>query len=248
LTGRQLDIFVDRSHIVWGEAWRERISTGLMATTFFIPIITPRYFTREECRREFRDFLAYAKSLGLQEFLLPILFVPVAGLVEDSGDELVAIVARTQFVDWSKMRVLGVQSPEYRRALSDLASRLIQIEEKLSEVQIANELESVQPASVESRGVIELAEVVNEHLPKWTAAVLRNQTSDALHNAAFDTYGKQRDRLPKTAAFATLLRFADAVGPIVERSIADAREYSALSIAIDSDVMRLIKLASGMRS
>jgi hypothetical protein len=29
LTGRQLDIFVDRSHIVWGEAWRERISTGL---------------------------------------------------------------------------------------------------------------------------------------------------------------------------------------------------------------------------
>jgi len=245
LTGRQLHIFIDRSHIDWGEVWRERVATGLMATTFFIPVITPRYFAREECRREFRDFLAHAKSLGLEEFLLPILYVPVTGLVEDSNDELVAIVARTQFVDWTKMRLLDVESPGYRRELNSLAVRLAQIEEKLSEVQISNEVEIAQLTSIEDRGVIELAEAVNEHLPKWTEAVLRNQTSDSLESAAFNTYQQQRKRLPRTAAFAALMRYADAVEPIVENSVSDAKEYSALSIAIDSDVMRLIRLASG---
>src|SRR5690349_8733979 len=80
MTGRELCIFVDRDDIAWGDNWRERIDTGLKGTTFFMPIITPRYFVREECRRELRLFTSQAKSLGLIEFLLPILYVPTAAL------------------------------------------------------------------------------------------------------------------------------------------------------------------------
>jgi len=52
LSGEPLSLFVDRNDIAWGEEWRERINSSLAETTFFIPIITPRYFTRPECRRE----------------------------------------------------------------------------------------------------------------------------------------------------------------------------------------------------
>ncbi len=61
LTGNDLDLFVDREAIVWGEAWRARIDDALDLTAFFIPIITPRYYTeaakfdtqpeRRACRR-----------------------------------------------------------------------------------------------------------------------------------------------------------------------------------------------------
>ncbi len=79
LSGEPLELFVDRSSIAWGDKWRERIDSALSQTTFFIPIITPRYFTRTECRRELLEFAGKAKSLGVDELLLPILYVEVQG-------------------------------------------------------------------------------------------------------------------------------------------------------------------------
>jgi hypothetical protein len=43
LSGEPLNLFVDRNDIIWGEEWRKRIDSSLTETTFFIPIITPRY-------------------------------------------------------------------------------------------------------------------------------------------------------------------------------------------------------------
>jgi hypothetical protein len=75
ISGEPLELFVDHDSIAWGEEWRKRIDAALTQTTFFIPIVTPRYFTRPECRRELLEFAAKAKSLGVQELLLPILYV-----------------------------------------------------------------------------------------------------------------------------------------------------------------------------
>ena len=77
LTGREFELFVDQDDIVWGQEWRDRINSGLLKATFFIPVITPRYFQRPECRNELQQFTSQATSLGLQEFLLPILFSEV---------------------------------------------------------------------------------------------------------------------------------------------------------------------------
>jgi hypothetical protein len=54
VTGETLTLFVDRNEISWGDEWRRRIETALAETTFFVPIITPLYFKRQECRRECR--------------------------------------------------------------------------------------------------------------------------------------------------------------------------------------------------
>jgi hypothetical protein len=50
ITASSLEMFVDRDSIDWGDAWQQRIEEAISGTVFFIPIITPRYFTRDACR------------------------------------------------------------------------------------------------------------------------------------------------------------------------------------------------------
>lgn len=113
LTGSELNLFVDRDALEWGETWRDRIDTSLAQTTFFIAVISPRYFSRAECRQEFITFMSQATSLGLQEYLLPILFVDVLDLSDDSPDELKAAVARTHSADWRTLRLLDSSDSKY---------------------------------------------------------------------------------------------------------------------------------------
>src|SRR5690349_7182667 len=75
LTGGDLDLFLDRDALHWGDDWRQRISDAIAATTFFIPIVTPRYFNSPECRRELIEFDREARRLGAGALLLPILYV-----------------------------------------------------------------------------------------------------------------------------------------------------------------------------
>ena len=64
LSGEPLELFIDHDSIAWGNEWRQRINYALAKPTFFIPIITPRYFTRPECRRELLALLRKRKALA----------------------------------------------------------------------------------------------------------------------------------------------------------------------------------------
>lgn len=128
LTGTRIDVFLDRTDITWGQEWRRRINEGLEGTLFFIPVISPRYFQSDECRKELLTFAAHAESLGVRELLLPLVYVPVPDLSsDDPSDEAVALVARTQYVDWTELRLEDQDSPAYRRAVNALAARLVGI-------------------------------------------------------------------------------------------------------------------------
>jgi len=93
ITGCELKLFVDRD-IAWGEEWRRRIDDALVETTFFVPILTPRYFTRRECRKEVTTFHAKAQGAGLGELLMPILYAFVDGFNDENEDQLIALVAK----------------------------------------------------------------------------------------------------------------------------------------------------------
>jgi hypothetical protein len=127
LTGETIEIFVDRTNIGWGDDWRTEIESALEATTFFIPILTPTYFSRDECRREMRQFIQAAKARELSKMLLSIRYVPVLDLVEGSSDELKAEVARIQYESWHEVRLADESSSEYRQAINRLASRLVEL-------------------------------------------------------------------------------------------------------------------------
>jgi hypothetical protein len=246
LTGAEFNVFVDRDALAWGEIWRERVDASLKQTTFFIAIITPRYFSRPECRREFIAFLSQAKSLGLQEYLLPILFVGVADLAEDSSDELKAAVARTQFVDWRALRLLDRSDSEYRRAVNGLVERLIEIEARLAVRQL--DAESAESSEGEQEPVVldELIGQVEQLLPEWHESVISSQTRMAQIMATHAAYDRRVARLksqraPRAAHLSEVVRLGRELDPLVSAYLELARTYSRQCIELDPLVTAVVR-------
>ncbi|WP_328357999.1 toll/interleukin-1 receptor domain-containing protein [Mycobacterium sp. NBC_00419] len=127
LTGEDLTLFVD-TDITWGEQWEKRISASIAGTTFFIPIITPRFFKSKACRQEVIDFTTKAtEASGLKELFLPILYADVPFLSKEADDPVVRLVANTQYVPWHQLRLLDSRSSDHRTAVHKLAVEIERI-------------------------------------------------------------------------------------------------------------------------
>lgn len=127
LTGTDLNIVVDEEHLRWGHDFRNRLESAIEETTFFIPILTETYFLREECRREFQQFVGTARELGLEQLLMSIRYAPIRDLREDGKDQLKALAARMQYVDWTDLRLEDETSGAYRKGVHALAERLAEL-------------------------------------------------------------------------------------------------------------------------
>jgi hypothetical protein len=251
LSGVPLKIFVDRDSLAWGDEWKVQVDKALTRTTFFIPVITPRYFTRPECRRELLEFSAKAKALGTEELILPILYVKPVNFSQESPDEAVALVARMQYADWTEARLQEPRSREYRIAVNTLATRLIEIAARLSEAQLNREVLDASPEvhAQETAGVGDIMLEVSALLPDWLDVVLGDRVVDAQVEATWRVaYGPvvklQKSHAPASAVFAAQMRVGREILPILERHLADARIYLSRSVELDALVSRLILLTS----
>jgi hypothetical protein len=170
LTGEKIDLFLDRDDISWGEDWRNKIDESLSSIAYFIPVLTPRYFMSSECRRELQFFARRAKNLGIEELVLPLLYVDVPSLHGDTpSDDLVALVKTFQWENWRELRFSDVDSGEYRRGVARLAQRLVEANRKAEEVNVAAAIElepSVEDAD-DSPGLLDQLAAAEETLPQW---------------------------------------------------------------------------------
>lgn len=246
VTGETLTLFIDRDGIGWGDEWRRRIDVALAETTFFVPIVSPRYFTRLECRRELLEFSSYAQSLGVSELILPIRYAIVKDLSEDNPDEVVAMVARMQYVDWTQLRLQEPTSSEYRIAVNRLAGRLAKLTDDISERQLLTELQEVREPEDDELGLSDLFERINEILPTWIQAIDDVQVDFAQLQATFEVYSerimKAKRSGPPSALFASLQRLASDEIPIAERSLQRAKTYMAQTIELDPLVLNAARI------
>jgi hypothetical protein len=248
LSAEPLKLFVDRNDIAWGQQWRERIDSSLTETTFFIPIITPRYFKRPECRREMLEFAAKAKMLGVEELILPILYIEVNDLSPENSDEAIALVARTQYVDWHTNRLLDPRSREYRTAVNVLAQRLLDIARRVNEIQLKHELNAEIENSY-ADGIADLVVKIEALIPEWLDAVMREKALKAqalgLRQHYYEQVRKLRARraLPSALLSAQIL-YAREILPIAERALKDSQIYVALSVELDPLVSALARLVA----
>jgi hypothetical protein len=246
LSGEPLELFIDRDGIAWGGEWRKRIDSTLVQTTFFIPVVTPRYFKRPECRRELLEFAAKAQSLGVEELLLPILYVETPGLSSDSVDQAMALVAKTQYVDWRDNRLVEASSRGYRTAVNALARRLLEIADRVAESQVARELDASSDGC-EAEGIADLVEKITSLLPDWLDAVIGDKFNDAQVKATNDEAGRniarlRRSKAPASAIFAATMRYGREVLPLVQRYQKDAQTYAARSVELDPLISSLARL------
>ena len=130
-TGRAIQIFFDRTDIGWGQDLRAAISDSVENATFFIPMITARYFRSENSRDELLSFYGKCRTLGVTELILPIVLAGRSQVREDSDDEVVRIIARIHFEDWTEIWQSGRGSPAWNIGITHLVQRLVNFQERV---------------------------------------------------------------------------------------------------------------------
>ena len=247
LTGEELELFVDRD-LVWGAAWEKRISEALVGTTFFIPVVTPRYFKSEACREELLAFWGEAQRSGLDELLLPIYYVDVPELESGATDEVMAVVASRQWVDFRQVRFEEFSSAAYRKTVAQLARRLAEIGEAVSDIPdapsapggsddgeddgppgILEELaaaEAAVPASVELLGVI---------------GTEMERLGDAAEAAADAVHASDRQGRGFAGRLATAQRYAEAAVEPARNIRASGELYASKMIEADPGTLTIIE-------
>jgi TIR domain len=75
VTGAPFVIFQDVDGIGIGEHWPGKLDEMLTEARFFIPIVTPSYFTSKPCRKELEKFLGAEAKRGRNDLVLPIYYI-----------------------------------------------------------------------------------------------------------------------------------------------------------------------------
>lgn len=176
LTGDSIELFLDRDSIPWGDAWRTRIDDSLGSVAFFVPVITPRYFQSNECRRELQIFADKAREAGTPQLIMPIYYVPIQNLEHrKQSDDLVRLVFDYQWSDWRDLRLCDPTSESYRRAVNSLAQSLVEansLTDALTSTALVTYQESSDDDSDDSMdGFIDVAANAEETIPLWAETI-----------------------------------------------------------------------------
>jgi hypothetical protein len=252
LTGDEVDVFLDRDSIEWGDNWRDVIDGSLASVAFFVPVLTPRYFLSAPCRGELGAFLQRATQLGVRELVLPILYASVADLDRDEPeDDLARRVASIQREDWRQLRFAERASSEYRTAVNRLAARLVEANRVATEVEATATVSSEIPGKDDEDvgpGLIDRLVGAEEALPHY-AEKLVQMTKEAgrvgeLLNLATE---EVRRGDAQGSGFGNRLRVArtlarDLSSP-TDGVVAAASECVSLLRTIDSGIRDLIQAA-----
>jgi len=125
LYGFEIDLFIDRNDILWGENWRTRLDREVSATTFLLSFVTPRYLTSEACRAEVLGFSAAAKAAGDVRLLLPLQWIDTRATgVVDPNDPVRKALEDSQYIDVTTVRRSEQGSSDWDDIVEDVVSRL----------------------------------------------------------------------------------------------------------------------------
>lgn len=249
ITGEELQLFLDRNDLNWGDEWRARIDGALTETSFFIPIVTPRYFQRSECRKEATAFHSKAKSLGVEELVLPVLYIPVKDFDSSNRDEVVALLSRYQYVDWTSLRLAGPSSSEYRRAIHELAQRLASLATAVGAKLLENEIKAVQVAEDpgNDKGILDVMEEIEPLLPDWLEAIESSHVGEAQFLATWELFAPRLARAERSpgsgsARFALIQRLATEELPLARRYLQNAEVFGQKTLELDPLILQVLKL------
>jgi hypothetical protein len=131
--GEELELFQDVGAIPHGAEWEREIRHAISKSTFFIPIVTPRFLRSEWCGKEMRLFVerqnelcALYPELAEESLIFPILYVDVKD-VEPLDPQAFAEITKRQYLDFRQLRLANYESEPVGRALEKLASDICEV-------------------------------------------------------------------------------------------------------------------------
>jgi len=246
ISGDDLNIFLDRHSLSWGDLWKERINGALGEAPFFIALVTPKYVRSAECRRELLSFSREAQSRGVGRLLLPILFIDVSDLSDDSSDEMLAIISRSQYVDWRELRLKSPSDPAVLVAVNSLARRMQQLRQEAKST--TQSLEARDKTEVYDN-LSDLVDAIDEKIDDWLEAVEFDHVSGRVWRSTVDERLKRAQRLidsgrqggPMLAVFKKL---GLELQPIAVDRLVKSQNYSRSTIYLDPLITAVMRQVS----
>lgn len=255
LTGESLEIFVDVA-LDWGDDWRSRIEEALAVTTFFIPIVTPRFFHSEECRRELVRYMSAAKSQGLEELVLPILYIEVPGLRDPVvADEAMALIAAREWADWTRLRLIDRDSADHRQAVNGLAERLLEISQRVeatptgqsygSGTEEGSQEDVDSSEDGEAPGYLELFAVAEETMPQLARTIESLGPAIELLGTTAESHTKQLEELSHDASAQVRLAAVRKLGRDLDTPAEEVKalgtEYASQLVALNPAILAFFR-------
>ena len=134
VTGGAFDIFQDVEGIGIGEHWPGKLDQMLDQARFFIPILTPSYFTSRPCRDELEKFLRVEAKRERNDLILPIYYIECDVLEDDelcAKDSLARTLHERQRQDWRELRFEPFDTRDVRRSLERLARDIVKARKRV---------------------------------------------------------------------------------------------------------------------
>ena len=126
--GDAVTLWQDLTAIPYGANWADEIERAIGQTTFYIPIVTPRFLKSQYCLDEFRSYRRRMIALGRDDLIFPVHYVDVDEIwAEDTifGDDL-GTLRRPQWIDFRKLRYVELNSPNVLLWAGDFANGVMQ--------------------------------------------------------------------------------------------------------------------------
>ena len=141
VTGEEsFQVFQDIDGIVIGENWRKKLADAIGSSSFFVPMLSPLFFSSKPCREEAGQFLEHERALSRDDLILPIYFLETAKLEkedEKAKDTLASELANRQMFDWRTQANVPLKEPAAREAVLKLARA---IEKAIHRLEAGNDI------------------------------------------------------------------------------------------------------------
>lgn len=238
--GRQLEVFIDRQSIGWGDDWQAAIRRGIDSATVFMPVVTRQYFDRPACREELLTFYSEAKALGVANLLLPVVLLGHSYISADSQDVASRIISERQYRDLKEAWITGSRSAIWRTAIVQLANELVTAavaaERSLAVITMPHDAPHLIDDSDDSPGAAEVGVALEEFGEKSQVLLLSlgevlTEIPDVL------PAGKRLQEMQPAAARNTMLEVAARLRPLGVKFQEQGREFETVAMKTD-EVMR----------
>jgi hypothetical protein len=125
--GDEVKLWQDIVAIPFGVDWSSEIERTIGQTTFFIPIITPRFLKSRHCCDEFVAFRRRMQAMGRDDLIFPVHYVTVEDMRPSEtifGDQLDAL-RRHQWIDFRPLVFEDPKSTKVKQWAAQLAAGIL---------------------------------------------------------------------------------------------------------------------------
>lgn len=126
-SGAEVTLWQDIAAIPFGADWERTIKQTIGQTTFFVPIVTPRFLKSKYCHDEFVEFRNRMLAIGRDDILFPVHYVDVDYMpaAETVFGEDLAVLRRQQWIDFRPLLYADPKSSEVRKWAGSLADSIL---------------------------------------------------------------------------------------------------------------------------